>query len=95
MSFPWSLVFLIAFIAALLVLFPVTTLGALVDAGGNWQAQMIAGRYLWRGTISQIAVAQLPFLGLLAITEVGLIRMLPAEIRKWRSRRAARGRGGA
>lgn len=91
LRFPWSLLFLIAFIAALLVLLPVTTLSALADADGDWQARLPGGRFWTHATISQVAFAGIPFMGLLALAEVGLIKMLPGEVRLWRSRMAARG----
>lgn len=42
-------------------------------------------------TISQMAFAGIPLSLLLIVAEIGLIRMLPAEVRLWQSRMRARG----
>lgn len=91
LRFPWSLVLLIVAIAAFLVFVPVSTFGALADAGGDWNAPGSSGRYWTYATISQQALVGITFSLILVVCEVGLIRMLPAQVRLWRARLNARG----
>ena len=92
LRFPWGLLFLIVFIAALLVLIPATTFGALAAAGGDWEAPWHGARFWTHATISQVAFAGVPFCLLLIAAGMGALRMLPGEVRLWRSRMSERGR---
>ncbi|KSU51594.1 hypothetical protein AS029_16255 [Microbacterium enclense] len=91
LRFPWSLVLLIVAIAAFLVFMPVSIFGALAAAGGDWNTPGASGRFWTYATISQQALVGFTHSLILIVCEVGLIRMLPAQVRLWRARMSARG----